>query len=313
MKGWILSKHPERELTADKYELNRFLDVAAARGITMSIVTPEQFDLIVTRDDRRSILLDGEVTPLPDFLLPRMGAGTTYFALAVIRHLERLGVQVINSSTSIEAVKDKLYTQQILAECNLPVPKTMLVKFPVEVDRVARYLGFPVVVKTLSGSKGSGVYLCENETNLEDLMDLIEATKGNANIILQEFIALSHGRDLRVIVVGGEPVACMERSSANGGFKANFSRGGLVRDYPLTPEINALAVETARLLDLDIAGVDLLFDGDSFRICEANSSPGFKGMEQATGLNIPGLIYDYVDQRLGRTAPLPAMAVLNGV
>jgi len=300
MRGWILYKYAQHEIPENNYEVPHFIAVAAELGIDIKVVKPEQFELIVTRDDRKSILLDGQVTPLPDFLLPRMGAGTTYFALAIIRHLERLGVHVLNTSSAIESVRDKLYTQQILAASNLPVPKTMLGKFPVDVDLVQKQLGFPVVVKTVSGSQGSGVYLSDDRANFEDIMTLIESSKPNANIILQEFVASSRGRDLRVFVVGGRVVACMQRSATDGGFKANVARGGATTAVPLTTEIELLALEATRILGLDISGVDLLFDENHFKICEVNSAPHFRGLESAhPGLNVAQEIFRYVQVRLG--------------
>lgn len=300
MKGWILYRESREELKPESYEMHRFLEAAAARGIELDILRPEQLELIVTRDDRKSIRLNGEVTPLPDFLIPRQGAITPYFSLAIIRHLERLGVLVLNQSTAIETVKDKLYTQQILAASNLPVPKTMLVKFPIDVELVKKQLGFPVVVKLISGSKGSGVYLSDTPENFEDLMTLIESTKSSANIIIQEFIASSHGRDLRVFMIGGRAVACMQRVSTDGNFKANISRGGDAQPFALTPEIEMLAIETVREVGLDIAGVDLLFDADHFKVCEVNSSPGFKGIEKAyPDMNVADMILQYVEMRLG--------------
>lgn len=163
MKGWVLYKNTAAELSPELYEMHRFIEVARGKGIELTVVKPDQFDLIVTRDDRKSILLDGEVVPLPDFLLPRMGAGTTYFALAVIRHLERLGVRVFNSSQSIDTVKDKLYSQQILAERGISSPKTMFAKNPVNICLVEKYLGFPLIVKALSGSMGKGIFLSEDQ------------------------------------------------------------------------------------------------------------------------------------------------------
>jgi gamma-F420-2:alpha-L-glutamate ligase len=124
MRGWILYKAPQADLPQEAFEVRRLVDEAERCGLDVQVFTPEQFDLVVTRDDRKSVLVDGETVALPDFLLPRMGAGTTYFALAVIRHLERLGVHSFNSSASIETVRDKLYSHQILAESNLPVAKT---------------------------------------------------------------------------------------------------------------------------------------------------------------------------------------------
>lgn len=299
MNGWILYSKSAYKIKPNSYEMRRFVEVATEKNIDIKVIAPEQIDLIVTRDDRKSIILDGEYVSLPDFVLPRMGAGTTYFALAVMRHLERLGVNSFNSSESVEVVKDKLYTHQILAQRNFPVPKTMLARFPVNVNMVEKHFGFPVVVKTLSGSQGSGVFLAENSEKFEDLMQLIESTKSNVNIILQKFVQTSKGRDLRVFIIGGRVVACMERLAKEGSFKANFSSGGTVTSYNLTPEIEWLATETARVLNLDIAGIDLLFDGEHFKICEANSSPGFEGIEKCCEVNIAKEIYNFIRIRLG--------------
>lgn len=299
MRGWILYKYSQEELWPDAYEIHRLIETAAKRNIDIKVVKPEQLDLIVTGEDRKSVLLNGETVSLPDFLLPRTGAGTTYFAMAVIRHLERLGVHTFNSAHSIDTVKDKLYSQQILAENNIPVPKTMLAKYPINVDLVEKYLGFPLVVKTISGSRGQGVFLSENRTSFNDLMQFIQATNPKLNIILQEFIRTSKGKDLRVFILGGRPIVCIERSSVDGNFKANFSRGGHVRSYEMTPEIKWLATETARIFDLDIAGIDLLFDGNHYKVCEANSSPGFEGIESCCEINIADEMYDFIKIRLG--------------
>lgn len=299
MEGWILYRQRQSEISQDKYEMNRFLDVAERRGINLKIVCPEQFDLMVNRDDNKSVILDNSYTKLPQFLLPRQGASTPYFSLAVIRHLERLGVNTYNSSQSIETAKDKLYTQQILAAENFPVPRTMLARSPLNIPLIEEALGFPIVVKTISGSQGSGVFLCENKEHLKDLMQLIDSAKTQANFIIQEFIKTSKGHDLRVFAVGGRVIACMERISGDGSFKANFSRGGQVKPFPINKEIEWLVTECIRVLNLDIAGVDLLFDGESFKICEANSSPGFKGIESCCDVSIPDVIFDFIKIRLG--------------
>jgi gamma-F420-2:alpha-L-glutamate ligase len=299
MLGWVIYRVQQSALSPEMYEINRLLEEAERHSITLRVLQPEQIDLIVTQEDRKSILVDGKTEKLPDFVLPRMGAGTTYFALAVIRHLERLGVPSFNSAYNIDVVKDKLFTQQILAEKSLPVPKTMLAKFPVDLELIEGKIGFPLIIKTVSGSQGRGVFLSENHKSLVDLMHMIEITNPKASIILQEFIQDSYGRDLRVFTIGGRAVACMERWAAGDDFKANFSAGGTVREYPMTSEIEWLAVEASRILGLEIAGVDLLFDGEHFKICEVNSSPGFEGLELATGLNIPAELFSYLKIRLG--------------
>lgn len=309
MRGWILYRESKATLKPESYEMHRFLRAAEARGIELEIYRPDQLDLLLSREDRKSILLEGKPTPLPDFLIPRLGANTTYFALAIIRHMERLGVLIMNNADSIEKVGDKLYTQQILAESSLPVPNTILVRFPVNLDLVARHIGFPIVVKTLSGAKGSGVFLSDSLENFHDLMTLIESTKSNANIILQEFISASRGRDIRVFMVGGRPIATMERRATDGSFKANISRGGTANPFESNAEIDMLAVEATRILGLDIAGVDLLFGDDHYLVCEVNSSPGFKGIEQAyPELDIADEIFQYIELRLGSPITHPTTA-----
>ncbi|MDD3050884.1 MAG: RimK family alpha-L-glutamate ligase [Candidatus Cloacimonetes bacterium] len=298
MRGWILFKKSEQELGEETYEINRFLEESRKTNIHLKVVRPDQIDLVVTTEGRDHIYLNGESTPLPDFLLPRMGAGTTYFALAVIRQLEHLGVYSVNSAEAVDYVKDKLHSLQILAEKNFPVPKSMLAKFPVDYRIIEKHLGFPVVVKTLCGSLGKGIFLCQNRFQFEDLMQLVESANPSANIVLQEFIADSCGRDLRVIVIGGKAVACMERTAQPGSFKANFSSGGSARHYELNPEITQLAVEATKVLNLDISGVDLLFSGNHFKICEVNSAPGFKGMELCTDINLPQQIFKFIKKRL---------------
>ena len=131
-----------------------------------------------------------------------------------------------------------------------------------------------------------------------DLMDFIHASKGDAtNIILQEFVKKSKGRDLRVFVIGGRAVACMERIAKQGDYKANFSRGGEIRNFKITRDIQWLATETSRILDLDVAGIDLLFDGRHFKICEANSSPGFEGIEKCCEIDVPKEIFKFIRVR----------------
>ena len=297
MKGWILYKESVKE----EYEIEKFVERAKDEGIYLRVLVPEEFDIIVTGEERKSILYDAVELGLPDFFLPRTGAKTDYFSLAIVRHLERLGVYTVNSSRSIINVKDKLFTQQILASSNIPIPKTMLARLPpIDPDLVEKRLGFPVVVKTLSGTKGKGVFLAENKTQFKDLVELIGSTDIPVNILLQEYIESSRGRDLRVFVLGGKAIACMERKSREEyQFKSNFSAGGSVRKHELNEEAEWLATESARLLDLEIAGIDLLFDGDHFKVCEANSSPGFEGLEKCCEIDIAKEIYHFLRIRLG--------------
>jgi gamma-F420-2:alpha-L-glutamate ligase len=298
LKGYVLFSRKEQDLRVDDYSVLRLLEAAKNKGVDLEVVTPEQFELVVTRSDRNSILIDDKPVSLPDFVIPRLGSWTTYYAFSVLRQLEHLGVYICNNAEAIFSVKDKLYMHQLLASSKLSSPTTMLAKFPIALEVVQREIGFPLVIKNVTGSLGKGIYLCEKEDKFVDIMELIYANNDKANIILQEFIQASYGRDLRVFVVGGKVIGCMERKAVKG-FKANFSQGGSVEMAEVTPEIEWLATEAAKLFHLDIAGIDLLFDEEGFKICEANSAPGFHGMEQAVGAVIAEYIIDYIMIRLG--------------
>ena len=293
MKLWMLGNR----LTTETYERERFIEEADKYGIDFSLVFADEIDLIVSRDDRKSIRYRNDIVPLPDVVLARTGSGTGYFNLSVLRQFERLNVSTLPNSAAIEASKDKMYANQILAQAGLPIPKTMLTRFPCKAELVEKQVGFPCVLKVVTGSHGKGVYLCENAKQFEDLSELVSSIDFKASMIIQEYISYSEGRDLRVIVIGGRVVGAMLRRSTDGSFKANISRGGEGLLYDVDDEMEMLAVQVAKVLDLDIAGVDLLFGTDGYKICEANSSPGFKGFEKALGINIPQKVFDYAKLR----------------
>lgn len=297
MKGWILYKRSQDELTENDHGVNRLLSAAANLRIKLSVFKPTQFDLIATNDIHTSVLLEGKSPQLPDFIIPRTGAESTPFTLALIRQLELLGVYSANKSGAIEVVRDKMRVSQLLTANNLPTPKTMLLNFPVAFNIVKQQIGFPLVIKNIAGARGIGVHLCETASSFNDLMGLFNAQL-TTQLIVQEFIGSSHGRDLRVFVLGGEVIGCMVRT-AKDGFKANYSLGGEVKLFPITDEIEQLAVKCTELVGLEIAGIDLLFDAKGgFVICEANSSPGFKGMESATGKNVADQILNYIGSQV---------------
>jgi len=293
MKLWMLGNR----LTTEMYERKRFIDEADKYGIDFDLVFADEIDLIVSRDDRKSIRFRNDIVPLPDVLLARTGSGTGYFNLSVVRQFERLNVSTIPNSASIEASKDKMYANQILAQAGLPIPKTMLTRFPCKSELVEKVVGFPCVLKVITGSHGAGVYLCHTPKEFEDLSELISSLDSKTSMIIQEYVQTSEGRDLRVIVIGGRVVGAMLRKSTDGSFKANISRGGEGSSYDIDDEMEMLSIQVAKVLDLDIAGVDLLFGPDGYKVCEANSSPGFQGFEKALGINIPQKVFDYAKIR----------------
>ena len=295
--GWILVK----DKFWDTYETNRLIEEFQKQDIEIQLVDPNTIDIFVNKENKSSILVNGEPSSLPKFVFPRTGSGTTYHIKAVIRHFERMGVVIINNSDSIDNVKDKIYTHQILTQSNLDIPKTMLLRHPIDIDFVDKHIGFPAIVKTISGSYGRGVFLAETKKQLKQLLTMAELTKKSYNIIIQEFIKDTWGKDLRVLVVNNKVVGCMMRQAQDDDFRANITRGGEGFPYEVNEQIEWLSVESSKALDLDIAGVDLLFDNGGYKICEVNSNPGFEGMEQFTKKNIASEIVSYIKLKLGST------------
>lgn len=285
----IITKNERNEI-----ENNRLVESFESKGIQATMAHPDDFDIIVNDDIKTGIRYNGQIIDMPKLVLVRIGAGILPFQLAVVRHFEQAGVPCINASTSIETVKDKLRTSQILSRHSLSIPNTMMVRFPIDEQLVKDNIGFPCVVKVVTGSYGEGVYLCERQRDFNKLMEFVDNLGNKKTMIVQEYISERVGEDLRVLVVGGKVVGAMKRTAPEGDFRANITGGGTGENYPLTDEIEFLARETAKVLGLDIAGVDLLFTKTGFCVCEANSNPGFSGFEKYCGVDVADKITEYV-------------------
>ncbi len=285
MKIWLLFNGVIESDYPEAYACLRLREEAEKMGHDLEILNPEYFDLLVDSTENWQAIYQGKEIGPPDLIIPRTGSETTYTGFALMRFYEVIGVPMLNSSQSIQITADKLYSQEVLAAHRIPLPKTMLGRFPADPDLIEKQIGFPLVVKTLSGTRGGGVFLTETREQFKDLTDLIAETNSNVHFIFQEYISRSHGRDLRVFVINGKVLACMERQSVDGSFKSNISRGGQGMNYPVTPEIERLASQIVNILDIQVAGIDLLFDDDGYRVCEVNSSPDFKGLESACPVN----------------------------
>jgi gamma-F420-2:alpha-L-glutamate ligase len=287
---WIL----HYAASIDAYENQRLLSCLEKNGMQGHVLEPKYFDIIVSRSSAKSIRYKGERIELPDLVLSRTGAGTNYFTRSVMRQIEKFGIPVINDADSISRVSDKLLTSQLLVKENLPIPKTVLVNGDVDIELIEKEIGFPCVVKATSGSKGKTVHLCQTKKDFTSLMSLLSSISLKKTMIIQEFVDAQPGTDLRVWVIGGKSVVAMKRKGVEGDFRANISQGGTAELFEITDEVDYLARETARVLGLQIAGVDLLFDREGYKICEANSSPGFEGMDQYCGQDMAQRIVDFI-------------------
>ncbi|HKT84891.1 MAG TPA: RimK family alpha-L-glutamate ligase [Novosphingobium sp.] len=291
MRAWIFFHRDLAIEEPEAAEIFRFQETAQRLDIELEILKPQDFELIVGVRRGWDASYRERSLEKPDFIIPRTGSETSYFTLAVLRHFERQGVHMVNGADAIECVADKLHSLQQLASHGIPIPRTILGKFPVDIDLIDRELGFPVVVKTVRGTRGENVMLCDSREKFGELAGLLGGARPGGDLIFQRYIGASHGRDVRLFVVGGKVVATMERRAANGGFRANTSQGGSAVRYDPPAEMRALAIRVAEVLQLDVAGVDILFDEHGFRVCEANSAPGFKSLEAACGIDVPETIF----------------------
>lgn len=299
MRCWLFFNRDVGADVPEAHEVMRFAEAAEALDIELLVLKPAEFDLVVDSNHSWSAIYQGRELPKPDLIIPRTGSETSYFTLAVLRHFERMGVAIVNPPASVEAVADKLHTLQVLAAAKLPIPKTILGKFPADVALVEREIGFPAVVKKLRGTRGAGVMLCENRAQFDDLANLLDGTAPGQDFLFQQYIKASHGRDVRLLVIHGKVVAAMERRSADGGFKSNISLGGHGAPFQPPAEMADLATKVARELHLDVAGIDILFDKNGYRVCEANSAPGFQGLERACNVDVPELVFIAMSRKFG--------------
>jgi gamma-F420-2:alpha-L-glutamate ligase len=285
----IITKNERNE-----YETARLLESFSNKNIDAIACHPDNFDLIVSNNLQEGIKYNGKFIDLPKIILCRLGAGILPFQLAVLRQFEESGITCVNASQSINTVRDKLRASQILARSNLPIPKTIMVRWPIDDTLIETTIGFPCVIKVVTGSYGEGVYLCEKKRDYKKLMEFIDNLGAKKTLIVQEYMSYRPGEDLRVYVVGGKVLGAMKRSAPEGDFRANISSGGTGEPFPVSDDIEYLALETAKVLNLDIAGIDLLFDEGGFKICEANSNPGFAGFEKFCQVNIADKITEYI-------------------
>lgn len=298
MKLWLFFQDKMDESVPEYVECLAIQAEAEKRGIETVIMNPEYIELLVDSTGDWYAMYEGVVLDLPDIIIPRTGADTAYASYSVMRFYERLGVTFLNTPRVIETVADKLHTMQVLAAKGLPVPRTMLGTFPPNMEAIEKNLGFPLIVKTLRGMCGGGVFLAENKGQFKDLTDLIMEANGgpaamrNTHFMFQKFVSKSRGRDLRVFIVRGKIEGVMERIAAEGSFKANVSKGGRGVAFKLTPEIKKLSLKIATELRLDVTGIDLLFDDNGFVVCEANTSPGFTALNPACNIKAERIIVD---------------------
>lgn len=288
MKIALLSRNPKL------YSSSRLVEAATERGHEIKVIDILKCYMNIT-SNKPGLHYDGENLTGFDAVIPRIGASVTFYGTAVLRQFEMMGVYPINESVAITRSRDKLRSLQLLARKGIGLPITGFANSPDDIpDLIKMVGGAPLVIKLLEGTQGIGVVLAETKKAAESV---IEAFMGlNANIMVQEYIKEAGGADIRCLVVGKKVVAAMKRQATEGEFRSNLHRGGSASLVKITSEERKTAVKAASIMGLNVAGVDILRSDNGPLVMEVNSSPGLKGIEEATGKDVAGMIIDEIQK-----------------
>ena len=276
------------------YSSRRIIEAAEERGHEIKVIDVLRAYMNVAAH-RPSIHYRGEELGPFDAVIPRIGASVTAYGTAVLRQFEMMGVAPLNESVAVTRSRDKLRSLQLLSRKGIGMPLTGYASKPDDIKDVIKMVGgAPLVVKLLQGTQGIGVVLAETQKAAESVIEGFMGVK--ADILIQEFIKEAGGSDIRCFVIDGKVVAAMKRQAPKGEFRSNLHRGGTASLIKITPEERSTAVRAARIMGLNVAGVDLLRSNHGPVVMEVNSSPGLEGIEGATGKDVAGMIINYIEK-----------------
>jgi ribosomal protein S6--L-glutamate ligase len=283
------------------YSTKRLVEAARERDHEVLVINHKQCYMNITSHNP-SVHWKGEAIEGVDAIIPRIGASVSFYGTAVVRQFEMMGVYSVNESVAITRSRDKLRASQLLARKGIGLPVTGFANSPGDTEDLLKIAGgAPVVIKLLEGTQGVGVVLAETKKAAESVIEAFRGLK--ADFMVQEFIKEAGGADIRCFVIGDKVVAAMKRQGKEGEFRSNLHRGGTAKLIKITPEERSTAVRSARVMGLNVAGVDLLRSNHGPVVMEVNSSPGLEGIETATGKDIAGMIVEFIEKnaKKGRT------------
>lgn len=280
IEGWAIYPSHQKSVS-NAFEW--MIESAAKNGISLTLRFADRISITIG-DKLTKILYDGEECALPHFVLMR------HYDHNLSTIFENMGIRVFNTTSSMMLSQNKLLTHLALQKCNI---KTIFTLYGVsDYDECVNKLGLPFVMKAIIGSKGEDVHLIENESSFENKKE--DITLYGGAIIAQRYISSSYGRDLRLWVVGGNVVASVLRWNDKS-FKSNISLGGLAKNVDVSNEVKLLAIGSCKSIGLELAGVDILFDGDEYTVCEVNGNAGFRAFGMSgDDSDIPHEIFKYV-------------------
>ncbi len=269
-------------------------DAVKKRGHKPKVLRVDKCQLYYTRT-RPKLLYLGRPFPKVDVIIPRFTAlENVALKASIVHQIEMLNIPIIQSYDSLVRAKNKLRTLQLLTEKSIPVPKTMVVnRFEFLDEAIRKMKKFPIIIKTPFGSLGKGVAIVESRRSLHSAFDMLLTSSDFNSLLIQEYVAESEGKDIRVFIIDGKVVASMERDSGGKDFRSNLALGGEGRMVRLSKKEEAISLAAADALNLKIAGVDLLRSKEGPVIMEVNCNPGLTGITEISGLDIAGMIVDY--------------------
>ncbi|MFA0012560.1 30S ribosomal protein S6--L-glutamate ligase [Vibrio lentus] len=276
------------------YSTSRLKAAGEARGHQVDVIDTLHCDIDIASNNPK-IRYMGEELPQYDAVIPRIGASITFYGTAVVRQFEMMGTFCINESVAISRSRDKLRSLQLLSRKGIGLPKTGFASRPDKIqDLIKNVGGAPLVIKLLEGTQGIGVVLAETNKAAESVIEAFMGLK--ANILVQEFIEEANGADIRCFVVGNKVIAAMKRQAGEGEFRSNLHRGGTAQLVKLSKEERATAINAAKIMGLNLCGVDILQSKNGPVVMEVNSSPGLEGIEKATGKDVADMIFGFIEK-----------------
>lgn len=266
------------DYSAYEREIAMAKQLFAKLNIDIEIINFNDVNVIASDDPNGKIIVNGEEVDYPDFVLVvTVDERDDYKFRAVLRMFETLGINCINTVDSIEKAADKIYSFQIAKQFvpEIKLPKTILISPDVSLDFIEEEIGFPLVLKIMDGNQGKGISLVQTKKELDNILNVVTASEFGQELMVQEAILSSKGRDIRVIVVGGEVVHSFSRYNEND-FKSNLHQGGSLDTFNPPQSLIDTSIKLADAFGLKLGSIDYLFgeSEDEFYLCEVNSVPG---------------------------------------
>lgn len=282
------------------YSNLRLMQAGEERGHDMKFLNIELCFMKMDASAPEVRYRDGSVLDELDAIIPRLRPSMTHYGCALVRQFTSIDTYCLNNAEAIMQSRDKLFSSQIFSKTGINTPTTGFAKSPLDTKGLIQMVnGAPLIVKLLESTQGKGVVLAETNKAAESVINAFKSL--NANILVQEFIREAGGKDIRCFVINNKVVASIQREAQKGEFRSNIHMGGKASIIKITAEERRLAIKAAKVLNLPVAGVDIIRSNKGPMVLEVNSSPGLEGIEGATGKDIAGLMIAAIEKKVGYT------------